>query len=200
MPGVWGDREEPLRGTNPLACRPGIHCCRSNSSRLGMCLMLWASGTWASAMKTSSQHEEALTASLGCGSSPPTTDQGESRMGNVVFTNPDLLARMVTCSSIKFSRRQMGYDLRRNESISYDYEDTFSTNMYAKVRLYPHDNQDGILTLRNRKRLSRIMTRPSQCSCILPSWPCILLWLVFHPRSIANSSAGMQVSYAQRQL
>ena len=43
------------------------------------------------------------------------------------------LLRMVTCSSIKFSRRQMGYDLRRNESISYDYEDMFSTNMYAKV-------------------------------------------------------------------
>ena len=39
---------------------------------------------------------------------------------------------MITCSSIKFSRNQMGYDLRRNESVSEDYEDVFSTNMYAK--------------------------------------------------------------------
>ena len=42
-------------------------------------------------------------------------------------------SRMVTCSSIKFSRRQMGYDLRRNETISNDYEDMFASNMYAKV-------------------------------------------------------------------
>ena len=42
---------------------------------------------------------------------------------------------MVTCSSIKFSRDQIGYDLRRNESVSQDYENTFSTNMFAKVRL-----------------------------------------------------------------
>ena len=40
--------------------------------------------------------------------------------------------RMITCSSIKFSRNQIGYDLRRNESVSKDYEDVFSTNMYAK--------------------------------------------------------------------
>ena len=40
--------------------------------------------------------------------------------------------RMITCSSIKFSRNQIGYDLRRNESVSRDYEDLFSTNMYAK--------------------------------------------------------------------
>ena len=40
---------------------------------------------------------------------------------------------MITCSSIKFSRHQMGYDLRRNESVTTDYEDMFATNMYAKV-------------------------------------------------------------------
>ena len=43
---------------------------------------------------------------------------------------------MITCSSIKFSRHQMGYDLRRNETLSYDYEDMFSTNMYAKVSCF----------------------------------------------------------------
>ena len=40
--------------------------------------------------------------------------------------------RMITCSSIKFSPRQMGYDLRRNESVSRDFEEVFSTNMFAK--------------------------------------------------------------------
>ena len=39
---------------------------------------------------------------------------------------------MITCSSIKFSPRQMGYDLRRNESVSRDFEEVFSTNMFAK--------------------------------------------------------------------
>ena len=40
---------------------------------------------------------------------------------------------MVTCSSIKFSRDQIGYDLRRNETVSRDYSNMFSTSMYAKV-------------------------------------------------------------------
>ena len=40
---------------------------------------------------------------------------------------------MVTCSSIKFSRDQIGYDLRRNETVSRDYENMFSTNMFARV-------------------------------------------------------------------
>ena len=40
---------------------------------------------------------------------------------------------MVTCSSIKFSRDQIGYDLRRNETVSQDYENVFSTNMFARV-------------------------------------------------------------------
>ena len=31
----------------------------------------------------------------------------------------------------------MGYDLRRNETISNDYEDMFASNMYAKVVLNP---------------------------------------------------------------
>ena len=42
-------------------------------------------------------------------------------------------SRMIPCSSIKFSRDQIGYDLRRNESISRDYNKMFSTNMYTKV-------------------------------------------------------------------
>lgn len=49
----------------------------------------------------------------------------------IVFNS--LLSRMITCSSIKFSRDQIGYDLRRNESISRDYDNMYSTNMYAKV-------------------------------------------------------------------
>ena len=49
----------------------------------------------------------------------------------IVFIS--LLPRMITCSSIKFSRDQIGYDLRRNESISRDYDNMYSTNMYAKV-------------------------------------------------------------------
>ena len=50
-------------------------------------------------------------------------------------------SRMVTCSSIKFSRRQMGYDLRRNETISNDYEDMFASNMYAKVVHNPSNTE-----------------------------------------------------------
>ena len=49
----------------------------------------------------------------------------------IVFIS--LLPGMITCSSIKFSRDQIGYDLRRNESISRDYDNMYSTNMYAKV-------------------------------------------------------------------
>ena len=45
----------------------------------------------------------------------------------------DYRTRMVTCSSIKFSRDQIGYDLRRNETVSQDYSNMFSTSMYAKV-------------------------------------------------------------------
>jgi len=41
-------------------------------------------------------------------------------------------SRMITCSSIKFSKEMIGYDLRRNESVSYDYKNRFAPNMYSK--------------------------------------------------------------------
>ena len=40
---------------------------------------------------------------------------------------------MVTCSSFKFSKDMIGYDLRRNESVSDDYHRRFAPNMYSKV-------------------------------------------------------------------
>ena len=42
-------------------------------------------------------------------------------------------SRMVTCDNYGFSEKMLGYDLHRNESVSYEYPRRFSPNMYAKV-------------------------------------------------------------------
>lgn len=41
-------------------------------------------------------------------------------------------SRMITCSSFKFRKEMVGYDLRRNESVSHDYTKRFAPNMYSK--------------------------------------------------------------------
>jgi len=41
-------------------------------------------------------------------------------------------SRMITCSSFKFSKDMIGYDLRRNESVSKDYHRRYAPNMYSK--------------------------------------------------------------------
>jgi len=41
-------------------------------------------------------------------------------------------SRMITCSSFKFRKEMVGYDLRRNESVSFEYYKRFAPNMYSK--------------------------------------------------------------------
>jgi len=41
-------------------------------------------------------------------------------------------SRMITCTSFKFSKAMIGYDLRRNESVSTEYTRRFAPNMYSK--------------------------------------------------------------------
>eukprot|EP00090_Calanus_glacialis_P001505 TRINITY_DN11078_c0_g1_i1.p1 TRINITY_DN11078_c0_g1~~TRINITY_DN11078_c0_g1_i1.p1 ORF type:complete len:485 (-),score=87.39 TRINITY_DN11078_c0_g1_i1:134-1588(-) len=41
-------------------------------------------------------------------------------------------SREIVCSSYKFNKDMIGYDLRRNESVSYDYNKMFAPNMYSK--------------------------------------------------------------------
>ena len=42
---------------------------------------------------------------------------------------------MVVCDDHDFSRDMIGYDLRRNESITTEYRRRFAPNMYTKVTL-----------------------------------------------------------------
>lgn len=41
-------------------------------------------------------------------------------------------SRMITCSSFKFRKEMVGYDLRRNESVSHEYRQRYAPNMYSK--------------------------------------------------------------------
>ena len=54
---------------------------------------------------------------------------------------------MVTCSSFKFSKDMIGYDLRRNESVSDDYHRRFAPNMYSKVNFSITTKQSVIILL-----------------------------------------------------
>ena len=42
---------------------------------------------------------------------------------------------MVVCDDFDFSKDMIGYDLRRNESVSKEYHRRFSPNMYSKVSI-----------------------------------------------------------------
>ena len=72
-----------------------------------------------------------LTLSLVFGNNQPTTEQGWSISFNSLFTK--IKSRETVCASLKFSKDMIGYDLRRNESVSYDYKRLFAPNMYSKV-------------------------------------------------------------------
>ena len=49
-------------------------------------------------------------------------------------------SRLVVCDDYDFSKDMIGYDLRRNESVSNEYHRRFSPNMYSKVRILKLDN------------------------------------------------------------
>ena len=51
---------------------------------------------------------------------------------------------MVVCDDYDFSKDMIGYDLRRNESVSKEYHRRFSPNMYSKVRILKLDNGNNI--------------------------------------------------------
>ena len=56
-------------------------------------------------------------------------------------------SRMITCSSFKFRKEMVGYDLRRNESVSYEYPKRFAPNMYSKEArkiIRQHDQKDPL--------------------------------------------------------
>ena len=40
---------------------------------------------------------------------------------------------MVICDNYDFKKEMIGYDLRRNESVTREYHRRFAPNMYAKV-------------------------------------------------------------------
>ena len=42
---------------------------------------------------------------------------------------------MVVCDDFDFNKDMIGYDLRRNESVSKEYHRRFSPNMYSKVSI-----------------------------------------------------------------
>ena len=74
-----------------------------------------------------------LTLSLVFGNNQPTTEQGWSISFNLLFQIFKNQSRETVCASLKFSKDMIGYDLRRNESVSYDYKRLFAPNMYSKV-------------------------------------------------------------------
>ena len=51
---------------------------------------------------------------------------------------------MVVCDDFDFSKDMIGYDLRRNESVTKEYRRRFSPNMFSKVRILKPDidNED----------------------------------------------------------
>ena len=74
----------------------------------------------------------ALTPSLASGNIQQIIDPGKI-MKITILLNSYFLFREIVCSSYKFNKEMIGYDLRRNESISYDYNNMFAPNMYSKV-------------------------------------------------------------------
>ena len=42
---------------------------------------------------------------------------------------------MVICDKYDFKKEMIGYDLRRNESVTREYHRRFAPNMYSKVGL-----------------------------------------------------------------
>ena len=66
----------------------------------------------------------------------------------------------------------IGYDLRRNESVSYDYNKMFAPNMYSKVnqdfKRFENNNKTYFFVIRRREKSSKNMTNPSLCSSTSP--------------------------------
>ena len=46
--------------------------------------------------------------------------------------------RMVICDKYDFKKEMIGYDLRRNESVTREYHRRFAPNMYSKVGSMKH--------------------------------------------------------------
>ena len=57
-----------------------------------------------------------------------------------------LLYRLVVCDDYDFSKDMIGYDLRRNESVTKEYRRRFSPNMYSKVRIIKPYNGNEVVT------------------------------------------------------
>ena len=51
---------------------------------------------------------------------------------------------MVVCDDFDFSKEMIGYDLRRNESVSHDYKRRFAPNMYTKVSINFESQKDNL--------------------------------------------------------
>ena len=54
--------------------------------------------------------------------------------------------RLVVCDDFDFSKDMIGYDLRRNETVTKEYRRRFSPNMYSKVRLVKEGNGNEFVT------------------------------------------------------
>ena len=66
-----------------------------------------------------------------------------------------LLYRLVVCDDYDFSKDMIGYDLRRNESVSKEYRRRFSPNMYSKVSTIKPDNGKECVTSDYFRRLEK---------------------------------------------
>ena len=66
----------------------------------------------------------------------------------------------------------IGYDLRRNESISYDYNNMFAPNMYSKVNKVFKGlikiKITSCFVIRRPEKSSKNMMNPSLCSSTSP--------------------------------
>jgi len=60
------------------------------------------------------------------------TRRGFDTFFGILQQSVNYRSRQVPCASYSFRKGMIGYDLRRNESVSYDYEKEFSPIMYAK--------------------------------------------------------------------
>ena len=101
-----------------------------------MSLMQLVNGTWVTVTRHICPPGEGLTHSLECILIQHTTDQGDGSCDNLqIEYKLTFCFRMVVCDDHDFSRDMIGYDLRRNESVTTEYKRRFAPNMYTKVSL-----------------------------------------------------------------
>ena len=51
----------------------------------------------------------------------------------MIYLTDISFVRMVICDNYDFKKEMIGYDLRRNESVTREYHRRFAPNMYTKV-------------------------------------------------------------------